>query len=151
MIYNLANVLDAQNAEARLRYLRRKGCVVELSEKKPKRTTRQNSYLHLIIGYFATQTGDDPEWVKQQYFKKLCNPDIFIGERDDKFLGSVKYLKSSSELTTEQMSMSIDRFRSWAAAEAGIYIPDPTSKDELLLMQIEVEKNRRFLYGNMTY
>lgn len=71
MIYNLANVLDAQNAEARLRYLRRKGCVIELSEKKPKRTTRQNSYLHLIIGYFATQTGDDPEWVKQQDRKSV--------------------------------------------------------------------------------
>ena len=89
--------------------------------------------------------------MKQQYFKKLCNPDIFIGERDDKFLGSVRYLKSSSELTTEQMSMSIDRFRNWAAAEAGIYIPDPTSKDELLLMQIEVEKNKSFLYGNKAH
>ena len=47
--------------------------------------------------------------------------------------------------------MSIDRFRNWAAAEAGIYIPDPTSKDELLLMQIEVEKNKSFLYGYKTY
>ena len=78
MVYNLSNVLDAQNAETRLQQLKKKGCVIELTEKKPKRSIKQNAYLHLILGYFATQTGDTPEWVKQQYFKKLCNPDIFI-------------------------------------------------------------------------
>ena len=99
------------------------------------------------MGYFATQTGDTPEWVKQQYFKKLCNPDIFIGDRHDRFLGTVKYIRSSSELTTDQMNMAIERFRNWAAAEAGIYLPDPLSHEEILLMQIEVEKHRSNLYG----
>ena len=149
MVYNLSNVLDAQNAEIRLQQLKKKGCVIELTEKKPKRSIKQNSYLHLILGYFATQTGDTPEWVKQQYFKKLCNPDIFIGERHDRFLGTVKYIRSSSELTTDQMNMAIERFRNWAAAEAGIYLPDPLSHEEILLMQIEVEKHRSNLYGYM--
>ena len=121
--------------------------MIELTEKQPKRSIKQNSYLHLILGYFATQTGDTPEWVKQQYFKKLCNPDIFIGERHDRFLGTVKYIKSSAELTTDQMNMAIERFRNWAAAEAGIYLPDPLSHEEILLMQIEVEKHRSNLYG----
>ena len=147
MVYNLSNVLDAQNAETRLQQLKKKGCVIELTEKKPKRSIKQNSYLHLILGYFATQTGDTPEWVKQQYFKKLCNPDIFIGERHDRFLGAVKYIRSSAELTTDQMNMAIERFRNWAAAEAGIYLPDPLSHEEILLMQIEVEKHRSNLYG----
>ena len=147
MVYNLSNALDAQNAETRLQQLKKKGCVIELTEKKPKRSIKQNSYLHLILGYFATQTGDTPEWVKQQYFKKLCNPDIFIGERHDRFLGTVKYIRSSSELTTDQMNMAIERFRNWAAAEAGIYLPDPLSHEEILLMQIEVEKHRSNLYG----
>lgn len=147
MVYNLSNVLDVQNAETRLQQLKKKGCVIELTEKKPKRSIKQNSYLHLILGYFATQTGDTPEWVKQQYFKKLCNPDIFIDERHDRFLGTVKYIKSSAELTTDQMNMAIERFRNWAAAEAGIYLPDPLSHEEILLMQIEVEKHRSNLYG----
>ena len=121
--------------------------MIELTEKKPKRSIKQNSYLHLILGYFATQTGDTLEWVKQQYFKKLCNPDIFIGDRHDRFLGTVKYIKSSAELTTDQMNMAIERFRNWAAAEAGIYLPDPLSHEEILLMQIEVEKHRSNLYG----
>ena len=145
MVYNLSNVLDAQNAETRLQQLKKKGCVIELTEKKPKRSIKQNSYLHLILGYFATQTGDTPEWVKQQYFKKLCNPDIFIARRDDDLLGSVTYVRSSADLSTEEMSRSIERFRNWASAAAGIYIPEPDRQDEVLEMQREVERYRNYL------
>ena len=43
------------------------------------------------------------------------------------------------------MSLSIERFRNWAAQEAGIYIP---SADEAILiqqMEIEIERNKEFL------
>ena len=110
MIYNLSSPLDVQNAKTRLELLIKRGCIVELTEKKQKRSLNQNAYLHLLLGYFASQTGNTLEWVKQQYYKKLCNPDLFIGEREDLFLGRVKYVRSSADLRTDEMNLSIERW-----------------------------------------
>lgn len=146
MVYNLSNPLDVQNAKTRLELLIKRGCIVELTEKKQKRSLNQNAYLHLLLGYFASQTGNTLEWVKQQYYKKLCNPDIFIGEREDLFLGRVKYVRSSADLRTDEMNLSIERFRNWSAAEAGIYLPEATSEAEIAALQVEVERYKTYLY-----
>ena len=146
MVYNLSNPLDVQNAKTRLELLIKRGCIVELTEKKQKRSLNQNAYLHLLLGYFASQTGNTLEWVKQQYYKKLCNPDLFIGEREDLFLGRVKYVRSSSDLRTDEMNLSIERFRNWSAAEAGIYLPEATSEAEIAALQVEVERYKTYLY-----
>lgn len=146
MVYNLSSPLDAQNAKTRLELLIKRGCIVELTEKKQKRSLNQNAYLHLLLGYFASQTGNTLEWVKQQYYKKLCNPDIFIGEREDLFLGRVKYVRSSADLRTDEMNLSIERFRNWSAAEAGIYLPEATSEAEIAALQVEVERYKTYLY-----
>lgn len=146
MVYNLSNPLDVQNARTRLEMLVKRGCTIELSEKKAKRSLSQNRYLHLLLGYFASQTGNTLEWVKQQYYKKLCNPDLFIGEREDLFLGRVKYVRSSSDLRTDEMNLSIERFRNWSAEEAGIYLPEATSEAEIAALQVEVERYKTYLY-----
>lgn len=146
MVYNLSNPLDVQNAKTRLELLIKRGCIVELTEKKQKRSLNQNAYLHLLLGYFASQTGNTLEWVKQQYYKKLCNPDLFIGEREDLFLGRVKYVRSSADLRTDEMNLSIERFRNWSAAEAGIYLPEATSEAEIAALQVEVERYKTYLY-----
>ena len=146
MIYNLSSPLDVQNAKTRLELLIKRGCIVELTEKKQKRSLNQNAYLHLLFGYFASQTGNTLEWVKQQYYKKLCNPDLFIGEREDLFLGRVKYVRSSADLRTDEMNLSIERFRNWSAAEAGIYLPEATSEAEVAALQVEVERYKTYLY-----
>ena len=121
------------------------GKVIELTEKKPRRSLPQNKYLHVILAYFGTQTGNTLEWVKQQYYKKLVNPDLFIREKEDKYLGKIKVLRSSADLDTSEFSLSIERFRNWAAQEVGIYIP---SADEAILiqqMEIEIERSKEFL------
>jgi hypothetical protein len=146
MVYDMKNPLDVQNARTRLEHLVKRGCIVEMTEKKQKRSLPQNAYLHLLLGYFASQTGNTLEWVKQQYYKKLCNPDLFIGERDDRFLGRVRYVRSSADLRTDEMNLSIERFRNWSASEAGIYLPDPTSEAEIAALQVEVERYRTYLY-----
>ena len=146
MVYNLSNPLDVQNAKTRLELLIKRGCIVELTEKKQKRSLNQNAYLHLLLGYFASQTGNTLEWVKQQYYKKLCNPDLFIGEREDLFLGRVKYVRSSADLRTDEMNLSIERFRNWSASEAGIYLPEATNGAEIAALQVEVERYKTYLY-----
>ena len=145
MIYNLSAPLDKANFMRRAKKLAESGVIVDLTEKKPRRSLPQNKYLHVILAYFGAQTGNTLEWVKQQYYKKLVNPDLFIREKEDKYLGRIKMLRSSADLDTSGFSLSIERFRNWAAQEAGIYIP---SADEAILiqqMEIEIERNKKFL------
>ena len=145
MVYDTANPLDKANFMLRAKKLAEKGVIVDLTEKKPRRSLPQNKYLHVILAQFGTQTGNTLEWVKQQYYKKLVNPDLFIREKEDKYLGKIKVLRSSADLDTSEFSLSIERFRNWAAQEAGIYIP---SADEAMLvqqMEIEIERNKEFL------
>lgn len=145
MIYDTSNPLDKANFLLRAKKLAESGKIIEMSEKKPRRSLPQNKYLHVILAYFGTQTGNTLEWVKQQYYKKLVNPDLFIREKEDKYLGKIKVLRSSADLDTSEFSLSIERFRNWAAQEASIYIP---SSDEAILiqkMEIEIERNKGYL------
>ncbi len=145
MWYDGSNELQAVQARMRLEKLIAGGKVFELTEKKPKRSLSQNAYLHVILGYFATQTGNTLEWVKKEYFKKLVNPDMFIRKKDDPFLGQVKYLLSTTELDTAQMTTAIDRFRNWSAGEASIYLPAPDEERLLQLAQMEIERNKEYI------
>ena len=146
MLYNLSSPLDQQSARTRLDLLIKRQVLIELSEKKPRRSISQNSYLHLLLGYFASQTGNTLEWVKEQYYKKWCNADIFVREKFDPLTNSQQcYLRSSAELTTEEMSLSIERFRNWSADTAGIYLPDAHSEAEIAALQVEVERYKTYL------
>lgn len=145
MKFDGANPLHAQQARAKLEKLISGQKVFELTENKPRRTLRQNAYLHTCLGYFASQTGNTLEYVKQKYFKLLCNKDLFVREVDDKYLGRIKILRSSAELDTSEMTTAIDRFRNWSASNAGIYIPSPEESRLIQLMEIEIEQNRNFL------
>lgn len=145
MVYDTSNPLDKVNFLLRAKKLAESGKVIELTEKKPRRSLPQNKYLHVLLAYFGTQTGNTLEWVKQQYYKKLVNPDLFIREKEDKYLGRIKVLRSSADLDTSEFSLSIERFRNWASQEAGIYLP---SADEYIIiqqMEIEIERNKEFL------
>lgn len=145
MIYNTSNPLDKANFLLRAKKLADSGKVIELTEKKPRRSLPQNKYLHVLLAYFGTQTGNTLEWVKQQYYKKLVNPDLFIREKEDKYLGKIKVLRSSADLDTSEFSLSVERFRNWASQEAGIYLP---SADEYIIiqqMEIEIERNKEYL------
>lgn len=144
MKYDLSNELQRGQFNVRAASLLKKGSVVELKECKV-RSLRQNSFLHVALGYFAAQTGNTLEYVKQYYYKRLINPDIFRRERDDKYLGHIEVWRSSASLTQEEMSLSIDRFRNWSASEAGIYIPSPDDARLVQLMEIEIEKYKEYI------
>ena len=145
MVYDTSNPLDKANFLLRVKKLADSGKVIELTEKKPRRSLPQNKYLHVLLAYFGTQTGNTLEWVKQQYYKKLVNPDLFIREKEDKYLGKIKVLRSSADLDTSKFSLSVERFRNWASQEAGVYLP---SADEYIIiqqMEIEIERNKEYL------
>lgn len=145
MLYDTADPLQREQFAARAMKLARSGKVVELSERRPQRSSQQNRYLHTLLGYFGAETGNTLEYVKERYFKYLCNKPLFLAVRDDQYLGRVNVLRSTADLTTEEMTTAIERFRNWSAQEAGIYLPTPDEERMLLLMEVEVERNKGFI------
>ena len=118
----------------------------DLTERKPPRSILANKYLHALLSYFALQVGETAEYVKLHYYKELCNKEIFVREKADKFTGgTVRYLRSSSELDSAEFSLSIDRFRNWSSAVAGIYIPSADEHRLVTLMEMEVERAKEYL------
>lgn len=142
MQYNLATDLDQERFVNRANALLQKGVVVELTE-KTFRSPNQNRYIHLLIGIIAMETGVGLDYAKREYFKKLVNRDLFVIKRADRFAGEIEDLRSSSDLTIEEMSMAIDRFKRWGH-ENGFYMPSP--EDTERLRDIEIEMGRLKMY-----
>lgn len=142
MQYDLTTDFQRKAFLARVESLLEKGAVVELTE-KTFRSKNQNNYLHLLLGVVAMETGNTLAFTKEVYFKKLVNPDIFCVMKEDKIMGKAQVLKSSAEISLQEMSMAIDRFKRWGA-ENGIYMPNPG--DESLLREIEIEMGRNKAY-----
>ena len=143
MQYNLATDLDQERFVNRANALLQKGVIVELTE-KTFRSPNQNRYLHLLIGVVAMDTGVGLEYAKREYFKKLVNRDIFVIKKSDKFAGEVEDLRSSADLTIEEMSMAIDRFKRWGY-ENGFYMPSPEDTDRLRDIEIEMGRLKMYL------
>jgi len=138
MIFNASIETDVQTAIERLNYLIKNQKVFELKEKKKRRSINQNSYMHLLFGWFGLHFGYTLEEVKQEIFKKEVNPDIFyLGEKTG--IVNLSEWQSTSKLDTGEMTLAIDRFRDFSATH-GLYLPEP--KDLAALQQIENEINK---------
>lgn len=145
MVYDLSNEYQLQAFNARAEHLKAKGKVVELLEKN-LRTGHQNSYLHLLIGVVAMETGNTIEDTKVHYFKEEVNKDIFATTKVDNMGKVIHRLRSTTDLSKEEMSMAIDRFKRWGA-ENGFYMPSPGDEELLKEIAVEMERNKAYL-GN---
>lgn len=145
MQYNLNTSIDRERFAARAKALMAKGAVIEMTE-KAFRTPNQNRYLHLLIGVVAMETGNTLEDAKKWYFKDTCNADLFHRQHFDKLGNCIDTIRSTADLTPEEMSMAIDRFKRWGA-ENGIYLPNPGDVELLKEIEIEMGRNRSFLGG----
>ena len=144
MLYDLKNPLDRERFKRRCNALFKKQCVVELSEKM-KRSSQQNRYLHLLLGYLAMETGNSLDYAKEVFYKRTANREIFVREKDDGLIGRTEYLRSSADLTTEEFSMSIDRLRDWSSQTAGIYLPSPSEEEFLASIEYEMSRQQRWI------
>lgn len=143
MQYDLSKTLDRERFKTRCNALYKKGCVVEMTE-RTFRTGQQNSYLHLLIGVVAMETGVTLDYAKMEYFKRLVNRDIFVRKVTDRLAGEIEVVRSSAELTKEEMTTAIDRLKRWGA-ENGIYLPNPEDRELLREIEIEMGRNRAYL------
>ncbi|HCZ20620.1 MAG TPA: hypothetical protein DHU85_03745 [Porphyromonadaceae bacterium] len=145
MKYNLSKSIDRERFKRRCNELFEKRSFVELKD-KTSRTLRQNNYLHLIIGYLASEVGVPLEYAKNEYYKKAANGELFIRTMTDPVTGAQTLtLCSSAALTAEEMRISIDRFREWSSSVAGIYLPEAGEDAFLREIEIEIQRNEKYL------
>jgi len=145
MIFDTSKDFDRQTAVARFEKLMKAKAKFELTEKKPIRSIPQNSYLHLIISWFALEYGETLHYVKQNIFKAIVNADLFIYERVNTKTGSIrKDVRSTALLDSTQMTLAIDRFRAYSVKN-GIYLPEAGEIDNLNHINTEIEKQKRYL------
>ena len=122
------------------------GYLVELKQIKPPRTPNQNRYLHLILGWFAIEYGETLEHVKQEFFKKEVNAEIFKTERTNKKTGEVRLdWKSTADLDTKELTEAIDRFRTWSSKTAGIYLPSANEESYLKQIIVEMDLQKEYI------
>ena len=69
MIFNLDNQWELQQFKEYLSTLLKKGGMVEIKRRSPKRSLNQNAYLHMILGYFGSEFGLSLDEVKVDIFK----------------------------------------------------------------------------------
>lgn len=140
MIYNTANIIEAEQAKTRLNWLIGHNKKVELTEKRKKRSLNQNSYLHVVLSFYGTQTGYTLTEVKEDIFKRDICRLIFETEKN----GRIVY-RSSADLNTKEMTQAIERFRNHAAQDLGLHIPEPHEEQFLAYCQEEIDKHKQYL------
>jgi hypothetical protein len=141
MKFNTAVQVEAQKAFAYLVQLTEKQGIVEVRRISPKRTLPQNSYLHLLIGAFGLATGNTMLDAKDLY--KWVNRDLYYNKK--KIGGQVfTTVRSSADLTKEEMAHSIDRFMEWSK-EHGYPLPPATDQEWLRQIENEIEASKHFL------
>jgi len=142
MKYNLKNNFDKERFKKRVNFLYGNERVVILQE-MTKRTLKQNNYLHLILTAFALETGYTLECVKRNFFKLEVNKDLFLSEERGNF-GTKQALKSTTQITKDNLSIAIDRFKKWSS-DNGIYLPEPEDEEYLAHLEIEASRLQRYI------
>lgn len=130
MKYDLTNKLHRKQFVKRCNEMLKRSCnCVELVDES-KRSLKQNGYVHILIRMLAIETGVTEAYAKEIYFKQYANINIFLKEVEDKVSGQkIQYLRSTKDLTVEEMSRAIFNFRRWAE-EQGFYLPDADIDDK---------------------
>ena len=145
-IFNLNNPHEVQKFKAKVQELLHRGGGVELKRVYAVRSNQQNRYLHLLLGFFASEFGLSLDEVKVDYFKRKINADIFCAKRYNRKGKEVSYLRSTADLDKGEMTLAIERFRNWSASVAGLYLPSANEQEALLWMQKQVEQDKEYMY-----
>lgn len=146
MIYNLAENKELEKFLERAGELSGRESVVELKRVSPARTQNQNNYLHVLLQGFGLEFGCTADEAKTIY-KRDFNPHLYVYERcielgEKKFY--TKHLRSSRDLTKEQMADSIDNLLR-KSSELGCELPTIDNTAALYDISNKAEMYSRYL------
>jgi hypothetical protein len=147
MIYDFSNIVSKAKFDFRVERDKEAGNLVEYITKRPVRSNQQNRYLHgVVLPYFAIEYGETVEYIKEEYFKKIVNKELFKTTYTNTKNGEVREdWLSTKDLDTKQMSVAIDRFRDYASKEAGIYIPEANEEEFIKHCMEQISQHDRYL------
>ncbi|HQO23097.1 MAG TPA: hypothetical protein PLH15_10615 [Spirochaetota bacterium] len=103
--------------------------IIHNDEKKGGRS--QLNYAHALFQIASMKSGLTFDEIKYDYFKRSCNPDIFIYERANPVTGEIKLSLKSIEDQSVNITVAIERFKNRFAADYGFDLPEPNNKAEL--------------------
>lgn len=138
MRYDLKDSTEAAEAIAFLMELVKKEKKAEVRVIRPRRSLSQNNYLYLLLSAFGAHFGYTVEEAKTIY-KRDVNPSIFIYDKN-----GTKFLRSSADLDSAEMTKSIDRLREFSA-EQGYPLPTADNEAALRSLEREIERNSYYL------
>lgn len=121
MIFNTSNALERERARAYFDKLVKDGKRVEVTEKKRHRTVSQNALFHLWIRVIADHVGyTDVESCKTDVKRTILG----MKESVNKLTGEVQTIDyRTSDMTTKELSDFMDKLKTWALSDMGIYLP----------------------------
>ena len=137
MIYNLRNETQRTKAKEYLKKCFENGDRIEVVKRFFKRSISQNSYLHLILSWYGLEFGYTLEEAKTIY--KNINFETYTYQKKNQM-----FCKSSTELTTKEMTDTIEKFRNNSALN-GCYLPAPNEQDKLDYLKNEIENKKQYL------
>jgi hypothetical protein len=139
---------DLTDKQQRLKFIRRCNFLLKnqrtnvVLTDESNRTLNQNRYIHVLCRVLAQDIGVSEQYAKQVYFKELANKDIFITTTKDPLSGKfIKIIRSTCDLSINEMRQAIETFRIWAA-ENGYDLPEATLNDDGT-MTFETEEARQ--------
>ena len=148
MIYNPKSDHDKKKAIARFDKLINGTKPFELTS-LAKRSLSQNAILHVFLSYLGLELGYTMEYVKLNIWKMQWLRDMFYVEDFNKKTGVAYHrVRSSKELTVEEMTTAIKVLIEKASTECGVIFPernDQTFEDDFTLIQREVYNNQHYL------
>lgn len=103
-------------------------CKVELTKTRAKRTIKQNAYLHIVFNLWAINYGDTLKEAKTDLKREYG----MYYTKNNK-----RYLKSTADLNTKELTTFIEWIRNRASKEGGFYIP---TSEEYLINQFKIDK-----------
>ena len=141
MKYNLKIPQESKQAYDYLAKLLIEERLVEIKKVSPRRSLNQNNYLHLILSAFGAHFGYSLEESKQVY--KQVNSEMYFYTKEIRGK-TMKFVRSSSDLTKEDMASTIDKFMR-VSAEAGYTLPLATDAEALQRLENYIEENKFYL------
>ena len=139
MFYDTRKVFEANKARVKLEALIASNKVIELKEKRKKRTLSQNAYMHVLFGLYASETGYTAAEAKT-VLKRECGK-LMVYENS-----GTKFLRGTSDLSKDECQVFIDWLLKFAANQ-GIHLP--SSEQEYLDNQheidIQLDRNRGYI------
>lgn len=139
---------EMTKAQKRLDHFKAKEKFFELTE-LTTRSLRQNAKFHAMIGQIGLEMGANLKYVKLNIVKmKWCRSIFYVEDFNKKTGESYFYVRSSKDLSIEEMAKAIKIIIEKASLELGMMFPDPDDEaqnKEWVRMMQEVERNEQYL------